>query len=101
MLSGEDTDYEGTIFIQRGARVVATKQEHFEHEHETVLSYILYGLPEYAGLKYIIDTFPEHMGTNRKKLQQYSDALERFTYLGYFYIQYAPLLVYRVIFMVK
>ncbi len=87
ILAGHDNDYEGTVYIQRGAQVVATEQEHFRHESETTLSYILNGLPEYAHLKHIIDTYPAHMATSNTKLQTYGDALERFTTLGYFYVE--------------
>ena len=87
MLVGKDTDYTGTVRTQRGTRMVSTAQEHHAVGEESVVQYILRNLPEYAELKHIIETYPETMGDNLKKIQVYSSALERFNDLGYYTIE--------------
>jgi ATP-binding cassette, subfamily F, member 3 len=87
MLTGEDTDYTGHITIRRSAVIVATAQEHHDVSETTVVQYILDNLPEYAPLKHIIDTAPETMGENMKKIERYSEALERFGALDYYTVE--------------
>lgn len=87
IITGEDPDYQGKVETKRGATIIASRQEHHGHEDKTVLSYIQGDLPEYAELHHIIATYPERMGDNATMLQRYSDALERFTQLGYFQIE--------------
>lgn len=87
MITGDDTDYQGEIIIKRGSVVIASRQEHHGHENKTVLDYIQGDLPEFAELHHIITTYPETMGDNAAKLQRYSDALERFSHLGYFQVE--------------
>jgi ATPase subunit of ABC transporter with duplicated ATPase domains len=84
MLTGEDTDYSGSITYRNGVRVVATRQEHHDVADQTVIDYIVHNLPEYAKLKHIIDTYPETMGENIRKITTYSEALERFSQLDYY-----------------
>ena len=43
-----------------------------------VLEYILRGLPEYARLQHILTTYPAAMGSDMRKIEEYSQALERF-----------------------
>ena len=87
MLSGEDHDFAGDIQLQRGMRLVSTAQEHHAVAHESVLDYVVGNLPEFARLKNIIDTFPETMGDDMQKITAYSNALERFSELGYYNIE--------------
>ena len=87
LISGTDTDYEGEITLKRNAILVASRQEHHGLEDKTVLDYIQGDLPEYARLSHIIATYPEHMGDSNHKMQQYSDALERFAQLGYYQLE--------------
>ena len=87
MIAGLDKDYEGEITAKRNAIVVASRQEHHGFEDKTVLEYIQGDLPEYARLSHILTTYPEHMGTSTHKMQQYADALERFTQLGYYQLE--------------
>ncbi len=67
--------------------MISSRQEHHGFEEKTVLEYILGDLPEYAKLKHVIETYPEHMGESNHKMQVYSDALERFGTLGYYDIE--------------
>ncbi|HUB93586.1 MAG TPA: ABC-F family ATP-binding cassette domain-containing protein [Verrucomicrobiae bacterium] len=87
MLSGSDRDYAGTIQTRRDTRLVSTAQEHHTVEHLTAMEYILRNLPEYMALKHILDTYPETMGNDLKKIETYSTALDRFTHLGYYRIE--------------
>jgi ATP-binding cassette subfamily F protein 3 len=87
MLTGDDTDYAGTVTIQPGSKVIVTAQEHSGLGDVSVMDYILDHLPEYKHLKHIIDTYPEHMGDNVRKITVYSDALERFGALDYYNIE--------------
>jgi ATP-binding cassette subfamily F protein 3 len=87
IITGDDTDFQGEITIKRGSVVVSSRQEHHGHEEKTVLEYIQGDLPEFQELHHVITTYPEHMGADTRKLQRYSDALERFGQLGYFQIE--------------
>ncbi|MDB5175191.1 MAG: Uup, transporter ATPase, ATP-binding cassette, subfamily er 3 [Candidatus Saccharibacteria bacterium] len=87
MITGDDTDFQGEIKLKRGTTIIASRQEHHGHESKTVLEYVQGDLPEFAELQKIITTYPEHMASNERKLQRYSDALDRFSQLGYFQIE--------------
>lgn len=87
IMSGNDPDYDGRIDRRRGLVVVSTLQEHAGHLDKTVMDYVLGELPEYAGLKHLLDTYPETMGEDMKKISEYTRALERFSELGYFEIE--------------
>jgi ATP-binding cassette subfamily F protein 3 len=87
LITGDDIDYQGEITIGRNTILVSSRQEHHGHEHKTVLEYIQGDLPEYASLTHIIDTYPASMGDNSKKIERYSEAIERFNHLGYYQIE--------------
>jgi len=87
ILSGTDKDFTGEIIFRRGTTVVTTAQEHHDVGDKTVLQYVLSGLPEYADLSHIIETYPETMGDDMKKINQYTDALTRFDDKGFYQIE--------------
>lgn len=87
MLTGEDTDYAGDIIYKKGVRIVATRQEHHGIGDQTVVEYIVSNLPDYARLKNIIDTYPEAMGDDMRKIEIYSNALEHFSSLDYYTVE--------------
>ncbi len=87
MLTGADTDYTGEIIYRRGTSVVATAQEHHAAKGLTVMAYILQGLPEYGELHAIIHTYPDTMGDDMRKINVYSEALERFGHKGFYQIE--------------
>ncbi len=87
LMTGEDTDFDGDVHFKQGAVVISSRQEHYGHEAKTVLEYIQGDLPEYAHLTHIIDTYPETMGSDPKKIQVFSNALERFAQLDYYRIE--------------
>lgn len=62
ILAGTDTDFTGNIIYRRGTTVVATAQEHHATGDQTVLQYVLAGLPEYTELSHVIETYPETIG---------------------------------------
>jgi ATP-binding cassette subfamily F protein 3 len=87
MIEKDDTDFQGDIKLKSGTILISSRQEHHGHEHKAVLDYIQGDLPEFAKLHHIITTYPETMGEDTRKMQTYSDALERFNQLGYFQIE--------------
>lgn len=87
MLTGADQDYSGDINFRKNLIIVSSRQEHQGFEETPVLEYILDDLPQYAKLKHILDTYPETMGTSTHKMNQYSDALEQFSSLGYYQVE--------------
>ena len=87
ILAGTDSDYTGEVVFRRGITVASTAQEHHGLGDQTVLAYILSGLPEYAALKKIIDEYPETMGDNMRKIEEYTQALERFDQKGFYQIE--------------
>lgn len=87
IVSGADTDFTGDIIFKNGSVVVATQQEHHDVGDTTVLQYVLQGLPEYSGLSHIIETYPEKMGDNMKLIDEYGEALQRFTDKGFYQIE--------------
>jgi ATP-binding cassette subfamily F protein 3 len=87
ILAGQDKDFTGDIVYRRGTVVVATQQEHHSVGDKTVLQYVLQGLPEYADLSHIIETYPVTMGDNMKKIDEYTQALQRFNDKGFYQIE--------------
>lgn len=87
LMTGLDKDFDGEISLGKNIVMISSRQEHHGFEENTVLEYILGDLPEYAKLKHIIETYPAHMGESEKRMQDYSDALERFGTLGYYEIE--------------
>lgn len=87
ILTGEDKDFTGEVIFKRGTVVVATKQEHHDIGEQTVLQYVLSGLPEYPELSHIIETYPETMGDDMKLIDEYTQALMRFDDKGFYQIE--------------
>lgn len=87
ILAGNDTDFTGTVTYRRGLTVVATSQEHHDMGDQTVLQYVLAGLPEYSDLSHIVETYPATMGDDMRKIAQYTDALQRFDDKGFYQIE--------------
>ena len=87
ILAGTDIDFTGDVIYKRGTTVVATAQEHTVAKDMTVLQYVLAGLPEYSELSHIIETYPETMGENMKRINEYTEALQRFDDKGFYQIE--------------
>jgi len=87
ILAGTDKDFTGDVIYKRGTVVVATAQEHHDMGDTTVLQYVLAGLPEYSQLSHIIETYPETMGDDMQKIDEYTQALMRFDDKGFYQIE--------------
>lgn len=87
ILAGTDNDYTGEVVFRRGITIATTAQEHHGLGDQTVMSYILSGLPEYSKLKKIIDEYPLTMGDNMRKIEEYTQALERFDQKGFYQVE--------------
>jgi ATPase subunit of ABC transporter with duplicated ATPase domains len=87
ILTGSDKDFTGEVIYKRGVVVVSTAQEHHDMGNTTVLQYVLSGLPEYAKLSKIIETYPETMGEDMKLIDEYTQALMRFDDKGFYQIE--------------
>lgn len=87
ILAGTDKDFTGEIIYRRGTVVVATAQEHHGLGDQTVLQYILSGLPEYSELSHVIETYPATMGDDMNKINEYTEALTRFDDKGFYQIE--------------
>jgi ATP-binding cassette, subfamily F, member 3 len=87
ILAGTDNDYTGEVVFRRGITIATTAQEHHGLGEQTVMTYILSGLPEYSKLKKIIDEYPLTMGDNMRKIEEYTQALERFDQKGFYQVE--------------
>jgi ATP-binding cassette subfamily F protein 3 len=87
LLTGKDDELKGNIVRRRGLSVVATEQEHHIDGVMTTLEYILGNLPEYTELHTVIDGFAQADQSDMRSIERYSEALNRFTELGYFEIE--------------
>lgn len=87
ILGGIDTDYEGDRLISKGDVIAFASQESSARQGETVLGYITSRLPEYAKLHGLIEDGERLLSGSTSDIARYSDAIERFTALGYFSIE--------------
>ena len=87
ILAGTDNDYTGEVVFRRGITIATTAQEYHGLGEQTVMAYILSGLPEYPELKKIIDEYPLTMGDNMRKIEEYTQALERFDQKGFYQVE--------------
>ena len=87
ILAGTDNDYTGEVVFRRGITVATTAQEHHGLGEQAVMTYILSGLPEYSKLKKIIDEYPLTMGDDMRKIEEYTQALERFDQKGFYQVE--------------
>lgn len=87
IVTGGDKDFTGDIIFKRGTVVVSTAQEHHNMGDTTVLQYVLAGLPEYAELSHVMETYPMTMGDDMKMIDEYTTALQRFDDKGFYQIE--------------
>lgn len=87
IVAGIDKDFTGDVIFRRGTVVVSTAQEHHDLGDTTVLQYVLQGLPEYTELSHIMETYPATMGDDMKKIDEYTNALQRFDDKGFYQIE--------------
>lgn len=87
LLTGDDTDFVGTIEAPKRLRIVATAQEHHDLDTTTPVNYILDHVPEYYTLQHIIDTYPDTMGEDMEKIHTFTEALQTFTERNYYTVE--------------
>ena len=86
IITGKDTDFSGEITHSKHEALMATSQEHHD-SGGTTIEFVSRKLPDFARLETILQTYPEHMGDDLKKIHIYTDALEKFSSLGYYEIE--------------
>jgi ATP-binding cassette, subfamily F, member 3 len=86
IITGQDTDYIGSVQMPKQHDIMSTNQEHLV-DAGTTLEYVSKKLPRFVELEHIITTYPDTMGTNLKKIATYSDALEEFSSKRYYEIE--------------
>jgi ATPase subunit of ABC transporter with duplicated ATPase domains len=87
ILAGIDADFTGDIIRRRGTQLVATSQEYHAAGSQTVVEYILSGLPEFARLSKVIREFTTLEHPSKHQLDDYAEALERFSFKGYYHVE--------------
>lgn len=87
ILNGSDDQYTGEIERKRNLATVSTQQEFHHLGDQTTIEYICSNLPRYLELTEIIETYPETMGIDEKKVGKYAEALDDFSELGYYDIE--------------
>ncbi|CAN5152038.1 ABC-F family ATP-binding cassette domain-containing protein [soil metagenome] len=87
LLTGDDTDFLGTIETPKKLRIVATAQEHHDFDTTTPVNYILDFIPEYYALQHIIDTYPDTMGDDMDKIHTFTEAIQTFTERNYYTVE--------------
>lgn len=86
IITGKDTDFSGEVSHSKHESLMATSQEHHESEG-TVVEFVSRKLPDFARLETILQTYPEHMGDDLKKIHTYTEALEKFSERGYYEVE--------------
>lgn len=86
IIAGQDKEFEGELFINKGSNIVLTSQEHFIESDITVINYILQSVPMYFELKEVIDEY-EKNGDIKVSLEEYCDKVQDFSDLGYYDIE--------------
>jgi ATPase subunit of ABC transporter with duplicated ATPase domains len=86
IVTGKDTDFSGHVTHSKTETLMATSQEHHDSEGTTI-EFVSRKLPDFARLEHILQTYPEHMGDDIKKIHVYSEALETFSERGYYEVE--------------
>ena len=84
MLTGEDTDFHGSLEQKKGARIILTQQEHFGTAEITPLDYIKQSLPHYTEWQTTMQHFEEGADTSLDATRAYSEAESLFRENGYY-----------------
>lgn len=86
IVTGKDTDFSGEVSRSKHETLMATSQEHHDSAGTTI-EFVSRKLPDFARLENILQTYPEHMGDDLKKIHIYTDALEKFSERGYYEVE--------------
>lgn len=88
LLMEVDQEYIGSVRAKKGLIVLTTEQEqHGVDESLSTLNYVLAGLRDYTRLTELIESAPETMGEDMAKIEAYTNALEQYEELGYYYVR--------------
>jgi ATP-binding cassette subfamily F protein 3 len=87
MLTGEDTDFMGTIEHKRDLKVVVTAQEHFLDEPISAVEYALQHVPNYYELKELLDASEKELEQDMDSIHIYTEALQTFTERNYYTVE--------------
>jgi len=87
IMLGEDVDYLGSVDRRKGLMILTTEQEQIAQPNISVIDYVLDGLRQYRELTHMIETYPDTMGEDMEKIDQYSDALEAYADYGYYHVR--------------
>ena len=86
IITGKDTDFSGEVSRSKHETLMATSQEHHDSAGTTI-EFVSRKLPDFARLENILQTYPEHMGDDLKKIHIYTNALEKFSERGYYEVE--------------
>ncbi len=86
IITGKDKDFSGEVTHSKQETLMATSQEHHDSAGTTI-EFVTRKLPDFARLETILQTYPEHMGDDLKKIHIYSEALEKFSERGYYEVE--------------
>ncbi len=86
IISGVDHDFEGTRNVSAGETIAFATQEADSSDGESAREYIKRRLPDYQRLDQIIENGHALLSGSKTDINLYSDALDKFTHLGYFAI---------------
>jgi len=86
IITGKDKDFSGEVTHAKHETLMATSQEHHDAAGTTI-EFVSRKLPDFARLENILQTYPEHMGDDLKKIQTYTEALETFSERGYYEVE--------------
>lgn len=87
ILLKNDDDFSGEVILRRNTVLTSTQQEYSNDGEKTVLEFILFDLPEYAQLQKILTEYPDKMGDDLRMIEEYSEALERFSQKDFHFIE--------------
>lgn len=87
ILTGEDAEFIGQVRRKAGLIILTTEQEQSVGSQQTTLEYVLSGLRDYEELTHIIETHPDLMGSDMRKIEEYTNALETYDERGYYHVR--------------
>ncbi|MCA9349223.1 ABC-F family ATP-binding cassette domain-containing protein [Candidatus Saccharibacteria bacterium] len=87
IICGLDDEYDGVCGLQPGYHVSWARQEHLQYAEMLVIDYITADLPEFKSLHATMQDYMQADTPNHTKLVRYTEAVERFSSLGYFEIE--------------
>ena len=90
IISGEDKDFQGEVSIKKNTKLILTQQEHFfenKDKNFSALDYILDDIPDYRKLVTELKDFEVNLSDNLDHIQNYTDAVTRFSELGYYQVE--------------